>query len=75
MRGHSAVLCIKVVSFLWMDVWYLTGPSDGVSCEPLSEVMARGTGLWKRLAASLLNYSEVENIKKKRRETTEEAQG
>lgn len=75
MRGHSAVLCIKVVPFLWMDVWSLAGPSDGVSGEPLSEVMARGAGLWKRLAASLLNYSEVENIKKKRRETTEEAQG
>lgn len=47
-----------------MDVWSLAGPSDRVSGEPLSEVMARGTGLWKRLTASLLNYSEVENIKK-----------
>lgn len=51
-----------------MDVWSLAGPSDRVSGEPLSEVMARGAGLWKRLAASLLNYSEVENIKKKREE-------
>lgn len=50
-----------------MDVWSLAGPSDRVSGEPLSEVMARGTGLWKRLAASLLNYSEVENIKKRGR--------
>lgn len=62
------VLCCVERSclFLWMDVWSLAGPSDRVSGEPLSEVMARGAGLWKRLAASLLNYSEVENIKKEK---------
>ncbi|GAA6074697.1 uncharacterized [Tachysurus ichikawai] len=57
-----------------MDVWSLVGPLDGVSGEILSEVMAGGAGLWKSLAESLLNYSEVANIKK-RRETTEEVEG
>lgn len=49
-----------------MDIWSLAGPLDGVSGETLSEVMAAGAGLWKRPAASLLNYSEVENIKKEK---------